>query len=102
MENRKKLTSMKLFIKDRGERTRDDDRWMHRWIYFFNGSETQRHCRGKAGEKRKHIKAKRDVRKVMIKEDLEKWRQTGELMSQIPRIFRLCTGWSCLTLSPPE
>lgn len=30
---------MKLFIVARGERTRSDDRWMHRWIALFNSSE---------------------------------------------------------------
>lgn len=39
---------MKLFIVARGERTRSDDRWMHRWIALFNSSEAHS-CRQGGG-----------------------------------------------------
>lgn len=101
---------MKLFIVARGERTRSDDRWMHRWIALFNSSEAHS-CRqegGRAGGRgerggEKYIKAmpRETQEKPMMKEHSEAWRQPGTLMSQTPKTDKRYTGRSCLTLPPP-
>lgn len=97
-----------VVYRDRGKRTRSDERWMFRWISFLTAVKPRDTTGGETGGRWKRrwkiheSHAMRDVGKLMIKADSEEWRQTGTLMSQTPKIYQLYIPRSCLTLSPPE